>query len=67
MFGSDQMRWPDRIGVGIAAIEAAPFLSDGQKRDILFNNAARFLRLDESSPPTSPASKKFGDHQQERP
>jgi predicted TIM-barrel fold metal-dependent hydrolase len=67
MFGSDQMRWPDRIGVGIAAIEAAPFLSDGQKRDILFNNAARFLRLDESSPQASPASNKFGDHRQERP
>ena len=45
MFGSDQMRWPDRIGVGIAAIEEAPFLSKAQKRDILYNNAARFLRL----------------------
>jgi predicted TIM-barrel fold metal-dependent hydrolase len=49
MFGSDQMRWPDRIGVAIAAIEQAPFLTEEQKRDILFNNAARFLRLDEPS------------------
>ena len=49
MFGSDQMRWPDRIGVAIAAIEQAPFLTAEQKRDILFNNAARFLRLDEPS------------------
>jgi predicted TIM-barrel fold metal-dependent hydrolase len=49
MFGSDQMRWPEKIGEGIAAIEQAPFLTDEQKRDILFNNAARFLRIDESS------------------
>ena len=31
----------------IAIIEEAPFLSDEQKRDILYNNAARFLRLSE--------------------
>jgi predicted TIM-barrel fold metal-dependent hydrolase len=49
MFGSDQMRWPEKIGDGLAAIEQAPFLTDQQKRDILFNNAARFLRIDESS------------------
>ena len=49
MFGSDQMRWPEKIGEGIAAIEQAPFLTDEQKRDILFNNAARFLRIDKSS------------------
>ena len=30
----------------IQAIESAPFLSVGQRRDILYNNAARFLRLD---------------------
>ena len=47
MFGSDQMRWPQKIGEGINAIREAPFLTDEQKRDILFNNAARFLRLDE--------------------
>jgi predicted TIM-barrel fold metal-dependent hydrolase len=46
MFGSDQMRWPDRIGEGIRAIEEAPFLTAQQKRDILYNNAARFLRLE---------------------
>jgi predicted TIM-barrel fold metal-dependent hydrolase len=46
MFGSDQMRWPDKIGEGIDAIEQAPFLADEQKRDLLYNNAARFLRLD---------------------
>jgi uncharacterized protein len=31
----------------VAVIEEAPFLSDEQKRDILYNNAARFLRLTE--------------------
>ncbi len=47
MFGSDQMRWPEKIGEGIEAIEAAPFLSQQQKRDILHDNAARFLRLED--------------------
>lgn len=47
MFGSDQMRWPEMIGEAIEAIEQAPFLSEEQKRDILYNNAARFLRLEQ--------------------
>lgn len=47
MFGSDQVIWPGMIERAVAAIEEAPFLSDGQKRDILYNNAARFLRLSE--------------------
>jgi hypothetical protein len=45
MFGSDQMNWPGTIEVGIEAIKTADFLSEKQKRDILYNNAARFLRL----------------------
>ena len=45
MFGSDQMVWPGLIEVTIDVIEDAPFLSDQQKRDIFYNNAARFLRL----------------------
>ena len=45
MFGSDQMTWPDAISMAIEAIEKADFLSAEQKRDILYNNAARFLRL----------------------
>jgi uncharacterized protein len=49
MFGSDQMRWPGKIGEGIDAIQQAPFLTEEQKRDILHNNAARFLRLEEES------------------
>ncbi len=46
MFGSDQMRWPEMIEEGIRAIEEADFLSNEQKRDILYNNAARFLQLE---------------------
>lgn len=45
MFGSDQMQWPAGIERAIDAIESAPFLTATQKRDILYNNAARFLRL----------------------
>ena len=48
MFGSDQIYWPDAIGEGIKSIETAPFLDDSQKRDILYNNAARFLRLSDA-------------------
>lgn len=45
MFGSDQMVWPEALERAIAVINEAPFLSAAQKRDILYNNAARFLRL----------------------
>lgn len=45
MFGSDQMVWPQAIEVAVDSITTAPFLNEEQKRDILYNNAARFLRL----------------------
>jgi len=45
MFGSDQMVWAGVIEPAIKAIEQAPFLTKQQKRDIFYNNAARFLRL----------------------
>ena len=45
MFGSDHMVWPETIERSIRVIEEAPFLNAEQKRDILYNNAARFLRL----------------------
>lgn len=45
MFGSDQMNWPKTIEVGLEAINTADFLDIQQKRDILYNNAAKFLRL----------------------
>lgn len=45
MFGSDQMVWPEAIERATQVIEKAPFLTEEQKRSILYNNAARFLRL----------------------
>jgi predicted TIM-barrel fold metal-dependent hydrolase len=45
MFGTDEGLWPGLIDRSIKAIEDAPFLTAGQKRGILYNNAARFLRL----------------------
>lgn len=45
LFGSDQMIWPGVIEPAIAVIENAPFLNEAQKRGILYDNAARFLRL----------------------
>lgn len=47
MFGSDQMVWPGAIGFAIDGIQSAAFLTQEQKRDILHDNAARFLRLGE--------------------
>jgi len=47
MFGSDNMVWPQAVAEGIETINKASFLTAEQKRDILFNNAARFLRLTE--------------------
>jgi hypothetical protein len=45
MFGSDQMVWPEAIAMAIEGIESADFLTPEQKRAILYDNAARFLRL----------------------
>jgi predicted TIM-barrel fold metal-dependent hydrolase len=48
MFGSDQMVWPETICMAIEGIESAKFLSKEEKRDIFYNNAARFLKLKET-------------------
>jgi predicted TIM-barrel fold metal-dependent hydrolase len=45
MFGTDQIGYPEIAAAAIAAIESASFLTSAQKRDIFYNNAARFLRL----------------------
>jgi uncharacterized protein len=45
LFGTDQMVWPGVIERSIAVVEEAPFLNEAQKRAILYDNAARFLRL----------------------
>ena len=49
MFGSDQMIWPETIGMAVESIESTDFLTEEQKRDIFYNNAVRFLRLGEKS------------------
>ncbi len=51
MFGTDQMNWPEAIGMAIESVESADFLSEQQKRDIFYNNAARFLRLERRESP----------------
>ena len=45
MFGSDQMQWPEAIGMAVEGVESASFLTEEQKRDIFYNNAVRFFRL----------------------
>lgn len=52
MFGSDNMVWPAKIGAAVTAIKEAPFLTHEEKRDIFYNNARRFLRMDEESSKT---------------
>ncbi len=49
MFGTDQLEWPKLMAYSISIIQNADYLSPEQKRDILYNNAARFLRLDASA------------------
>jgi predicted TIM-barrel fold metal-dependent hydrolase len=46
MFGTDQVAWPGTIDIAVDSIRSAAFLSAEQKRDIFYNNAARFLRLE---------------------
>jgi len=45
MFGTDQLVWPKLMTYSISIIQNADYLTPQQKRDILYNNAARFLRL----------------------
>lgn len=48
LYGTDLMVWPELLETSIGVIENANYLSEEQKRDILFNNAVRFLNLDAS-------------------
>lgn len=45
LFGSDQMYWPDAIGMAVEGVESATFLTPADKRNIFYGNAVRFLRL----------------------
>lgn len=47
MFGTDQMFWPGAIEAAIETIRQADYLTEEEKRAILHDNAARFLRLEE--------------------
>lgn len=49
MFGTDQLIWPHLMAYSISIIQNADYLTPEQKRDILYNNAARFLRLDKKA------------------
>jgi uncharacterized protein len=51
MFGTDQVEWPKLMSYSISIIQNADYLTPEQKRDILYNNAARFLRLDTAKKP----------------
>jgi uncharacterized protein len=46
MYGTDQLVWPKLMAYSISIIQNADYLTPEQKRDILYNNAARFLRLE---------------------
>lgn len=46
MFGTDQLSWPGLMAYSVSIIQNADYLTPQQKRDVLYNNAARFLRLD---------------------
>ena len=41
LFGSDQMYWPEAIGMAVDAVDAATFLTPSAKRDIFHDNACR--------------------------
>lgn len=47
MFGSDQMIWPGAVDLAVQNIQDVPFLTEQQRADIFYNNAARFLGLSE--------------------
>lgn len=47
LFGTDQMLWPEAVGLAVETMENVPFLTAKQRRDIFYNNAARFLELSE--------------------
>ena len=47
MYGSDQVSHPEMIEVAINRVSSANFLTEEEKRDIFYNNAARFLELND--------------------
>jgi uncharacterized protein len=47
LYGSDEMIWPDAITASINYIKQADYLTDTIKKQILYWNAARYLKLSE--------------------
>ncbi len=47
LFGSDQMIWPEAIELSIRTVRSLDFLTAEEKKDIFYDNAARFLGLSE--------------------
>ena len=47
MFGTDQMAWPYAIEKSVDYLNSLDFLTELEKEDIFYNNAARFLKLKE--------------------
>ncbi|RKD88180.1 amidohydrolase family protein [Mangrovibacterium diazotrophicum] len=45
MYGTDFMMWPRLFETSMGVVMNAQFLSEDQKRDIMFNNAVRFFRM----------------------
>lgn len=46
-FGTDQMIWPEAIGIAVDRMNSLDFLTAEEKADIFYNNAAEFLGLEE--------------------
>jgi predicted TIM-barrel fold metal-dependent hydrolase len=47
MFGSDQMVWPEAITSSINFLNALDFLTKDEKQKIFYDNAKRFLSINE--------------------
>jgi hypothetical protein len=45
LFGSDQMAWPQMITPAVEAVRDAKFLTESDKRRILWQNATTLLKL----------------------
>ncbi|MCM4161502.1 amidohydrolase [Antarcticibacterium flavum] len=47
LFGTDQMIWPEAIGIAIERVNSLGFLTTEEKAGIFYHNAAQFLNLTE--------------------
>ena len=45
MFGTDQMFWPEAIGMAVERVNGYDFLTIEEKAGIFYDNAARFMGL----------------------